>query len=210
MDLPPTIPTSFVPHSTPATQRGFRVDFVSVFGLFAYFVLFVVVGLAVGVFLYSNILVATRDSKIAELTEVEKSIEKNTAEDFVRLDDRLSSSKTLFANHIAFSNFFTTLSAILPVTVRFSTLHVSNRDDGKVVLEGEGTAKSFNALASLSKEFADNGQIKDAIFSHISVNKDNSVTFSLSAVIDRELVAFATAESAPAESETTTVPATTP
>lgn len=210
MDLPPTIPTSFVPHSAAMAQRGFRFDFMSAFGVFAYLVFFVVAGLAVGVFIYSSMLETTRDSMSAQLKKVEESIEKNTAEDFVRLHNRLSSGKTLLANHVAFSNFFTTLSANLPVTVRFSTLHVSNRDDGRVVLEGSGVAKNFNALAALSKEFAAKGQIKDAIFSRISVNKDNSVTFALAAVIDAELVAFSAAAPPPAESESTAVPPSAP
>ena len=57
-------------------------------------------------------------------------------------------------------------------------------------LAGSGTAKSFNALAVISTTFATDNRIKEAIFSNIVVNKDNSVSFALSASLDPKLVAF--------------------
>lgn len=51
-------------------------------------------------------------------------------------------------------------------------------------------ARSFNALAAASNAFATDGRIKDAIFSNISVNKDSTVSFSLSAMLDPKLIIF--------------------
>ena len=204
MDLPPNIPTSFVPHSASSVPRRFHVDFIGAFGFVAYAILALAIALAIAVFFYDRILAATKSSKDAELATAEAAIDTTTAQNFIRLHDRLTSGKALLNNHIAFSNVFATIEKILPSTVRFTSMQVSFGDTPMVKLNGAGVAKSFNALAAASASFAADGRIKDAIFSHLSVNKDNSVSFSLTATLDQKLVSF----SAPAVASTT-VPATT-
>ncbi|MFA7302269.1 MAG: hypothetical protein WC030_00780 [Candidatus Paceibacterota bacterium] len=197
MALPPNIPTSFTPHAVPAAARGFRLDFLGAFAFLAYLVLLVVITLAVGVFAYGQMLASTQASKEEELLKEEQSIDTATAENFVRLNNRLSSGKTLLANHVLFSNFFTLLESLLPATVRFSSLNIAATDSKKVTLEGTGVAKNFNALAVASESLAREGNIKNAIFSRLTVNKDNSVAFSLSADISRELISYAWRGAAP-------------
>lgn len=190
MDLPPTIPTSFVPQSASAAARRFRTDFTGAFGFFAYGVLAVVFALAIGVFFYGRILAATQAGKDAALTKAEAAIDPATVVGFVRLRDRLNSGATLLANHVAFSGFFTLLETLQPTTVRLTSLHLALTDAKTVKLEGSGTAKSFNALAAASTAFATDGRIKEAIFSNIVVNKDSSVSFALAATLAPSLVTF--------------------
>lgn len=189
MALPPTIPTSFVPHSNVA-PRKFSSDFTGAFGFFAYAVLGIVFLMALGVFFYGRILVADEASKYKKLTVAEAEIDAKTVESFVRLRNLLSSGETLLEGHVAFSGFFSSLEKILPATVRFTALHISIGKNGMSKVEGEGVAKSFNALASASTAFAGDGRIKDAIFSKINIKKDNSVSFSLFATLDREIIVF--------------------
>lgn len=189
MALPPTIPTSFVPHST-ATPQKFRSDFTGAFGFFAYAILGIVFLLALGVFLYGQILSADKASKDKKLIAAETEIDSKTVESFVRLRNRLASSKTLLEGHLAFSGFFSSLEKILPNTVRFTELRLSVGQNGVSKIEGGGVAKNFNALAAASAAFSEDGRIKDAIFSNINVNKDNSVSFSLSATLDRDIIVF--------------------
>lgn len=190
MALPPTIPTSFVPHPTSVTPQKFRSDLSGVFSYFAYGVLAIVVVLALGVFLYGRALGSEKAAKDAALASAQAAIDKATVENFVRLRNRLTSSASLLDKHVAPSGFFSALETILPATVRFTSLHLELGDTG-ITIEGAGAAKNFNALASASNAFAADGRIKDAIFSNISVNKDSSVSFVLSATLDPKLVAFA-------------------
>lgn len=208
--LPPTIPTSFVPHSASAAARRFRSDLTGAFGFFAYAVLGMVFLLALGVFFYGRLLTSTKSAKDAALRSAEAAVDPATVESFVRLRDRLSSGATLLANHTALSGFFSLLSSIAPVTVRFTSLHLLLDTKGKVVLEGTGVARSFNALAVASGAFAVDGRIKDAIFSNIVVSqRDGSVSFALSATLDPILVAFsATTNTSVAAPVTTQAPAT--
>lgn len=190
MDLPPTIPTSFVPHAASATARRFRSDFTGAFGFFAYGVLALVFVLALGVFFYGRILAGSKASKDAALATAQAEIDPATVESFVRLRNRLSSGASLLAAHPAFSGFFSTLEKLLPGSVRFTTLHLSRSEMGIAKVESAGVAKSFNALAAASNALATDGRIKDAIFSNIRVNLDGSVSFTLSAALDQKLIAF--------------------
>ena len=190
MPLPSNVPTSFVPHSA-TPPRKFRVDLVGAFGFFSYAILAIVFVLSISVFFYGRILAVSQSSKDTALAEAEKTIDPLTAKSFIRLRDRLSSSKTLLSNHVAFSGFFELLETIMPTTVRFTSLQLSIDNTGIVKVSSSGIAKSFNALALTSAAFAEDDRIKDAIFSSITVNpKDSSVSFALSASLDPKLIAF--------------------
>lgn len=189
MALPPTIPTSFVPHSN-STQRQFRVDFFGAFAFFAYAILAVVFLLALGVFFYGRYLSVDKDAKDKKLLAAEAAIDSKTVENFVRLRDRLTSGDALLEEHVAFSGFFSSLEKVMPTTVSFTALHLLFDATGAPKMDGVGVAKNFNALAVASTAFAADGRIKDAIFSNIKINKDNSVSFSLVATLDRALIVF--------------------
>lgn len=189
--LPPTIPTSFVPHSSGATAHRLRSDLSNVFGFFAYLVLGSVFAMAIGIFFYGRILVDINSSKAAELAKARETIDLKTVESFVSLRNRLEFGATLLTNHTAFSGFFALLDTLIPSTVRFTLLRLALNDEKGVKVEGTGLAKSFNALAAASASFATDGRIKDAVFSNIVVNpKDNSVSFALTATLDQKIIAF--------------------
>lgn len=195
MDLPRTIPTSFVPKPASVAARRFHSDFTGAFSFFSYVILGIVFALAISVFFYGRILSATKASKDAQLMQAEATIDSATVRGFVQLRNRLSSGAKLLDNHVAFSNFFALIETILPTPTRFNSMHLTvtgaNTGVKKISFEGVGVAKSFNALAVASGAFATEGRIKDAIFSNIVVNKDNSVSFTLSASLDPTLVVFA-------------------
>lgn len=188
--LPPTIPTSFVPHSGGSAARHFGSDFNNAFGFFAYAILVTMFVFAVGIFFYARLLANNEAAKNTALAKAEAAIDLQTVESFVRLRNRLDSGATLLTNHVAFSGFFALIETVIPTTVRFTSSHLSVDDMKTVKLEGTGIAKSFNALAAASAGFATDGRIKDAIFSNIVVTRDNTVSFALSATLDPKLVAF--------------------
>lgn len=204
MALPPTIPTSFVPHAPAGGAQRSGSGFAGAFATVAYSILGIAFILAVGVFIYGRMLASTQSSKDAELYKAQSNIDVATVEGFVRLRDRLASGQTLMNGHDALSNFFSVLVKVLPSSVRVSSVHLSFGNDGAPKLEGSGVAKSFNALASASTAFAKDGRIKGAIFSKITVNKDNSVSFSLTATLDPKLVAFSVAPIATSTSAVST------
>ncbi len=207
MALPPTIPTSFVPRES-VSHRQLRTNYTGVFGVFAYLVFGITVLLAVGVFFYDRILASTQAAQETSLAKAEAAIDPATVESFVKLRDRLNESQKLLKEHVAFSNFFTVLGALLPTNVRFTLLHIAVDSSGNAKVEGNGTAKNFNALAAASAAFAGEPRIKDVIFSKININKDSSVSFGFSATLDPRLIMF-TPDSYAATAAATTSAATT-
>ena len=170
--------------------RQFRSDYSGAFGFFAYTVLGVVFVLSLGVFLYGRILASDKADKDAKIAAAQQSIDPRTIESFVRLRDRLVASQSLLDGHPAFTSFFSVLAKAMPASVRFTSLHLSFDLVGAPKVEGSGVAKSFNALAAASEAFATDGRIKDAIFSHLNVNKDDSVSFVLAATLDPRIISF--------------------
>lgn len=210
MALPPTIPTSFVPRPTSAASQRFRTDIVGAFPLITYGVLVLALVLALAVFAYGELLSSEKVAKAQELAKAEAAIDATTVESFVRLRDRLAVGQTLLDAHIAPSSFFKTLEGLLPTTVRFTALSFTVDQKNVIKLEGSGIAKSFNALAATSAAFSRDGRIKDAIFSNVSVNRDGSVAFSLSAVLDPRIVVFSPFASSGAQETGAAATTTTP
>lgn len=167
-----------------------RFEFVGGYGLFAYGALGLIFVLALGTFAYDRVLAGMQSSREEALLKAEKAIDLATVEGFVQLRNRLNSGTTLLGNHVALSGFFGLLEKLLPTTVRLTSLHLAFDANRKVKLDGAGVARSFNALAAVSTTFANDGRIKEAIFSNLVVNKDSSVSFILSATLDPKVVAF--------------------
>ena len=193
---------------TSASAQRMRASVTGLFGLLAYSILGIMFVVALGVFFYGRILASSMAAKDAALASAEANIDPATVENFVRLRNRLNASAKLLGAHAAFSGFFSTFEKILPSSVRFTSLHLSRGDTGGAKVDGAGVAGSFNALAAASNEFASDGTIKDAIFSNISVNRDGSVSFVLSATLDPKLTAF-TASSVMAAPVTSSIPTAT-
>ena len=207
MALLPSVPTSFVPHSPSATPAGrARAESSGVLGFIAYGVLLIAFIMAIGVFAYGQILKNQQAAKDQQLAKAEQALDPTTVQGFLRLQHRLTYSKQELASHVAFSNFFTALGAVLPTTVRLSMLHLAIDQSGQATLDGAGVAKSFNALASLSNALAQDGRFKSAIFSKISIKPDSTVSFGISAIIDPKLIAFnPSASAAPTQTASTSV-----
>lgn len=167
-----------------------RSSLFSGFPFLCYGLLLFALFLALIVFLYGSMLNSEQLDTDAQLAQAQAQIDPQTIESFIRLRDRLASGTRLLDGHPAFTIFFDALEAQLPATTRFTALHVAFDPNNVAKLEAAGVAKSFNALAATSETFAKDGRIKNAIFSNISVNKDNSVSFSLTASLDPKLTAF--------------------
>jgi hypothetical protein len=207
MSIPQSIPTSFVPHPGGTNRPHASLDtFGTLLAVTGYLSLFIVFLLALGVFFYGRILAGTIVTKDAALAKAQQEIDPETARGFVQLRDRLDSSQQLLTNHLAPSGFFSALQSVTPSSVRFSGLHFSVDTDGIVKVEGAGVAKSFNALSVASTAFGTDARFKDSLFSKITINPNNSVSFSFSTTLSPKLISFSpvkTAVSAPSATSTT-------
>lgn len=172
----------------------------NVFLIAALFIAGVAILATAGTYAYDRFLKHELESRAAELAEAQRSVNQDQVEDFVRLRDRLSYGMNLLNSHVALSQAFDMLESETLTNVKFKTLKIGVANDRTARLEIDGTARNFNALAAQSNAFAADKRIKSAIFSGITVNKDTTVNFALTADLDTKLIV----------SQNTTAPALAP
>lgn len=186
--VPPTIPTSFVPKQPVSPQLRKQKQGINLF-LIIGTALLILSGAAAGMaFGYERYLESARDSKAEEIAQAQREVNINTVEGYLRLRDRLNASSQILDQHVELSEFFDALEARTLQSVRFSSLTITVDADRVAEIQMEGTARTFNALAAQSNEFAQEKQIKRAIFSGITTNENGTVGFSLTAVADPRLI----------------------
>jgi hypothetical protein len=191
--LSPSIPTSFVPKQSVPTDKKHYSKGNILFLIVALIIAGAAILMAGGVFLYEKYLVSVETSKGAELVAAQNQVNDATVEQFVRLRNRLTASQTLINQHVELSQFFALLESITLQNVHFTTLTVAVADDQSAMITMVGVATDFNALAAESTAFAQQPDVKSAIFSGITVNANKTVNFNLTATLSPGLVT----ESAP-------------
>ena len=217
MALPPTVPSSFVPYSGSNTRRP-RADFGGAFGFLAFGIFFLMVAASVGVFIYGRILAGSKIAADNALAEAEAQLDPNTINNFLRTEDRLKLGAGLLDAHVALSALFTQLNAVMPTDVMLESLSLTanTASNGGFSVQSTGVAANLNALAQFSNDLGAHNKFQDVIVSGIKVNqKNNSVSFTLSAAADPSLVAFSASSAAPVTTQTalpaaasTTIPST--
>jgi hypothetical protein len=187
--LSPSIPTSFVPKQPVSTdKRRFASGGNNVLLILASVILALTVLAAGGTFLYQQYLKKAEAAKSAQILAEQKQVSADSVNKFIRLRDRLAAAKTVLNQHIVLSQFFNLLETITLQNVHFDGVSIEIADDRSAKITMTGQAKDFNALENQSTVFANQQYIKSAIFSGISVNKDNSVSFTVTANLDPAVV----------------------
>jgi len=203
--LSPSIPTSFVPKQPTSTaKRPFSSGGNNILLIGAVIILLITLVLAGGTFWYNQFLKSEENAKGQQVIAAQASVNEDTINQLVRLQDRLTAAKMVLNQHIALTQFFTLLESITAQNVHFDTLSIQVADDRSAQISMTGEAQDFNALASQSNIFANQQYIKSAIFSGITLNQDGEVNFTLTANLDPAIVI----ESAPPATQP--VPAAAP
>ena len=188
MPIPPTIPTSFVPKQPVHTAARRSPGTFGILSLIAFFLAGAALVASGAVFAYERYLTGARDTKAAELADAEQKISRDTVEEFVRLRDRLASAEAIMENHVTLSSFFSLLETLTLQNVRFGSLALTVEDNRTAELKLTGVARNFNALAAESAALAAERAVKRAVFSDIKVENDGFVGFSLSALLEPDVV----------------------
>lgn len=200
----PSIPTSFVPKQPVRSVQRLQKSGNNIFLFFGLILLGAALLGSVGVFAYERYLMSIRDAKKDEVSAVQEEIDSTAVEDFIRTRERFKASMTLLNAHVVSSRFFDLLENMTLQNVRFDSLSFKLAEDRTAEIRMEGVARTFNALAAQSSEFAKENRIKRAIFSDITVDEDERVAFLLTADLAEGLVSI-TKEEAQAQPEPVTV-----
>lgn len=184
--------TSFIPKTSldqPVLPRKGSLSFF----LFISVIIFIVsIAAAGGAYAWKKHLVQSIEVLDKALSKDEQALryEKDSLEDFYRLEARLDSAKRLLDEHISFRSIFEFLSRETLKSVRFTSFSFSVGSDGKGILELEGLANTYNALANQSGQFGKETRLTDQVFSNIDLDKSGKVVFKFSAKVNKEMFLY--------------------
>lgn len=196
MAVSPSIPTSFVPKQPLDTPRRKQSGGSNLFLLVALIILGVSAATAGAVFGYQKYLESVVELKGAALAKAEAEINRETVEEYLRLERRFDSARALLAGHTGLSQFMRALEEVTLKNVRYDQLMLTVAEDRSAKVELAGSARNFNTLAAQSNAVAADKRFKRAIFSGIAIEQNTTVSFTLSADLSPELVVMKAPEAA--------------
>ncbi|MDD5318757.1 MAG: hypothetical protein PHF79_02985 [Candidatus Pacebacteria bacterium] len=191
--------TSFIPKKPISSNGGIeKTRGVNIFTLVAFFIFFVSLAAAGGVFVYKAILQKSIDYQQQQLVLAQKDLNPSTLETYVRLSDRIRSVKTILHTHIQASNLFGIISRNTLPTVRFNDFNLAYQTN-KVTLTMHGQAINYDSVALQDKAFSDPTMktiFHSPIFSGLDVDSGGNIVFTFTASVDpSQLLYYTSVES---------------
>ncbi len=119
------------------------------------------------------------------------SFELSTIAELKKVSGQTSLANNLLNRHIAMSKFLEALGRATYENVSFSSLALhANDPSSPVVISLAGIAASYNSLILQSAYFEDLQFLQSPQFSNFTLQKNGSVGFSFSAIVDPKLVDY--------------------
>jgi hypothetical protein len=184
--------TSFIPKKTlilKSESAGGRIS-INLFLSLGMIIFFLTMALAAGVYLYKIVIQKKITAEGIALEKARKAFEPSLIADVKRLDNRITTGKTILENHVVVLPVFDMLEALTLKTVRFASFDYKNTKGGAPTIKLEGEAQSYSSVALLSDSFAEDARIKNPVFSNLNLSEAGGVKFSFQASLDPGMISF--------------------
>ena len=187
----PTQPT-FIPHEAVTVAPGGRHQSggLAELMLLLSITLFIISGaLASGVFLYTQYLQNSNQSKLSQLNSAEAAFDPTLVQQLTRLDSRMNAAQSLLTQHLAPSQLFAMLDQTTVQDISFTSLTYNAANPKQISLTMTGVAGSVNAVALQAQIFSQSGVVTDPIFSNINAQQDG-VHFNFTALVNPSALGY--------------------
>jgi hypothetical protein len=198
--MEPTIPTSFIPKrpiepGAPSAnlehppRRGIT-------SLVSFLIIVIVVGMVIGSYFYEASLQTQVNAAQAALVNARDGIGTDFVSDMKRLDDRISTVKTLLDEHIVVTPIFKALQATTLRSVQYTDFTYSlNSEDEEgatdVAVTLSGITKAYATLALQSDAFLGSTLIKNPVFSELELDDTTkNIKFKLKFTVDASALSY--------------------
>jgi len=184
--------TSFIPKKPISTIDTTVKTPKSIFTMLAIILLVIVSISSVAFFIYKSYLIKQKDSLSAVLLKARSTFDQSTIDELELFDKRSSTAKNLLDHHIVFSPTFKLLANLTIPTIQYTrfNLAVNRNKDYEVRLSGISKDYKSIALQSDVLNSTKNNYFKNVIFSNLTKDKKNYVTFDLEFTIDPALLSY--------------------
>jgi hypothetical protein len=193
--------TSFIPKN-PITQEQRVSTGVNLFLLISIIIFLISASIAGWVFLEKKSLVGRIENEKGIINKNKDSLNKDSVsiENFVELNTRIETSKTLLSKHISVLPVFDFLQKLVLKNVRFNSFVFSvAASDGsgvdKIKVDVSGKAVDWRTMANQVDEFSKpewKKIVKEPKVSNLSLASDGSIVFLFSAILSPDFVNYNT------------------
>lgn len=183
--------TSFIPKKPITAQSVSHRPASNLFMVFSVIILIVMGVASGGLFFYKSYLVKEKGILSASLEKVRDSFEKDTIEELELYDKRVSSAKQVLDGHIVLSPLFTLLGDLTIPGVQYNKFDHQTTEKGFFV-KMSGIARDYRSIALQADVFntANGRSFKNVVFSNLTRNKNNYVSFDVDFIVDPALISY--------------------
>jgi len=186
--------TSFIPKKPgiAGNTTSVKTKTTSISMTVSIFILVVIVFSTVGLFLYKNYyLLKTKESLSTSLFKIRDSFDKNTITELETYDKHTTVAKQLLEGHIVLSPLFDLINELTLTSIQY--IKFDHQTTGNVFsVKMSGIAKDYKSIALQADVFNTKKGLmfKDVIFSNLTKDKNNYVTFDIEFNVDPALLSF--------------------
>lgn len=143
-----------------------------------------------GIFLYQGYLKNTIKNSAIVLEREKANFEPALMQELFDLDMKLNLSGEILDKHISPLPIFDLVEKLTLKNTQFDSFSYKVDASGKVFVEMSGVTGSYNDVALQSNILAKDSYISDIIFSDLSVEEDNRVSFRVNFSVDSRILKF--------------------
>ncbi|MEI7688586.1 MAG: hypothetical protein WCI91_00165 [Candidatus Nomurabacteria bacterium] len=185
--------TSFIPKKPiVANSSASNSDnSISITMVVSIFILVVMLAATGGLYLYKNYLQNNKAVLSGNLKKIKDSFDKNTIANLETYDKTSSVAKQILENHIVLSPLFELINELTLSSIQYTKF------DHKVVngvfsVNMSGIARDYKSIALQADVFSTpkGRMFQNVIFSNLTKDKNNNVTFNVEFDVDRALLSY--------------------
>jgi len=186
--------TSFIPKKPILANNTSSVTSktTSITMVVSIFILVVMLFAAAGLYGYKNyVLLKTKENLSTNLLKVRDSFDKDTIAELEMYDKRMSAAKEVLSGHIVLSPLFEKINELTLSTIQYTKFeHKTTNNSFSVNMTG--IARDYKSIALQADIFnTDKGKMfKNVIFSNLTKDKSNFVTFNIEFTVDPLLLSY--------------------
>ncbi|NCU28438.1 MAG: hypothetical protein EOM85_02090 [Candidatus Moranbacteria bacterium] len=185
-----TFQTSFIPKKNISTNRVANEP-KSLFSMISIFLMIVSILASGGMYLYKSYLIKQESSLSNSLSKTRDTFEKDTIGELELFNNRVVTASQILSKHIVLSPLFSRLGEITIPSVQYKSFDYQSGTTGYTI-NLKGIAKDYRAIAQQSDAFntAKGRSFKNVLFSDLTRDKNNKITFNLSFDVDADLLSY--------------------
>lgn len=183
--------TSFIPKKLITSNRSDKEP-KNFFSLITTFLLIISILISAGLYVYKLYLTKQEETLSASLLITRDSFEQGTIDELELFDKRTQSAKTILNNHIVLSPMFALLGEVTIPSIQYTSFTQDTTSNQVFGVTIKGVAQDYRSIALQADIFnsTKGSSFKNVLFSDLSKDKDNNISFNLMFDVDPNLLSY--------------------